>query len=653
MNYCKFMLCFFIIVICLTNICVSPPTIPPGITQGGGGTRVIQGSLSYSINIDKSEQYRNKTFGIMYKFRNENTNRNIPKVFVFGEFEEQFEVFNVSHPNEMAWNQNNFELNLTLEGGEEKEYIYYLRIKKDVNLDNDQFSIINRSDPTKYKYNRNFKIINNNGINIAYDDSKVRLQLMADNKVDDKIRILNNLPQIKSSSVTIVSDIGSLINTENSNGTLLLKYKNESPSIDLILNITSIDEDDDNLTYIWVINPIGKTFPTYNRSDLKSIQLNSSLETYSFSVYAEDSINNSGVESSKIIYKNIIYKNLAIRNAKTESLLIVILLLCILLIFLFSCIFKYIPESNPYMDRFLDNTNKRRYLILLGPVILYLISIIIAAAMKSWDSELPFYLTSLAWLEIIVYIIVFIFVVLFTHNCFSQHEIKNDKITARLWIVNLIGMTTLIISMTLIIPLIEPTLNIVEHLQWYYSTMAQVFASILAIVAVFYTALPNKNIISINIKEKRIEYNHPMILRRFITIYGVILGLVLLGLSSGVNIEFPTYLEFNPSSLPNIFSIILLETTLLMIPPAISSLYALIRITAFTGTVNIRSRPSAYKIYLDGFDTGLITPAKLMLRDGDYSISFKKNENSTNTNSVNLHVGHGTENEYYFDILKL
>lgn len=284
---------------------------------------------------------------------------------------------------------------------------------------------------------------------------------------------------------------------------------------------------------------------------------------------------------------------------------------------------------------------------------IYIISVYICVNNCFWNTGLPIYLSSIENLEINIYFFVFIFIVLFIQNCFLQYENEKNKITVALWFINSIGMAILLFSLAFIIPFIEPSLKIEEHLQWYYSTMAQVFASILAIVAVFYTALPNKNIITINVRKKAIDYKHPAILHQFIIINGGILFLVFLGLSSGVHITFQPFLEFSSYNLLNIFSIALFEVTLLMIPPAISCLYALIRITAFTGTVRIASKPSRARIYIDGYDTRLATPTKLMLHEGIHSVSLMDTHDLTKTKPIRISVESGTEQKIFLNISKL
>lgn len=621
MNYYKVVLYSFIILILLSNLCVSPPPVTTSSSGSGGGVSVPHGSLSYIIDINSSEQSRNKSIELKFKLFNENKHREIPDVIVFGKINENFEVVGVSsHCEEMSWDQGHFEVKCSLGPGEGREYISQLRIKKDAELNYSK--IINRSEISSGIYEQRYnKYLYEDGVNIAFNDGDIRLEIKKDeSKCRDGIYILNNIPRIMSASATIISDL----HLQHNNGSFLYKYRDNPRSIQVWLNVSGLDEEDETLNYTWTINPIGIIYQTNNNSYLINMTpLNGSVK-YLFSVYATDNDScRSNSRSAKILYNNITCDKFEVISGEIEENIKVKFISIVFLIFVLSLIFKFYPNETPLMDRWLDNTNKFRYSVLLVPIIIYILSIYVASKNYFWDQELPYYLTSLAWFEIIMFMIVFICVILFTHNCFSAHEIKYDRITAMLWLINLVGMTTLLVSLTLIIPFIEPNLIIEEHLQWFYSTMAQVFASILAIVAVFYTALPNKNIISINLKEKRIEYNHPLILRRFITIYGLILGFVLLGLSSGVHMEFPTYIEVSYSNLTNIYSIILFEITLLMIPPAISSLYTLIRITAFTGTVNIKSRPSASKIYLDGYDTDLITPTKLMLRDAQYDLSFK------------------------------
>ena len=374
MRYYKIFPYSLILLILSSNICVSPPPLNGDDEKtNGGGISVPHGSLSYTIDINPSEQFRNKTVEINYKFFNENANRGIPDIVVFGRFEENFEVVDVSHCKEMSWDRENFEIEFSLGPGGEKEFIYYLRIKRDAELNNS--NIVKKSEiPSNiYKVNYN-SLISNNGINVAYNENDVRLEVKKyDSKCDDEIYVQNNKPKIVSSSATIVSELHPLPN----NGSLLYKYKYEPEPMQIWLNASGSDEEDENLNYTWITNPVGTIYQTNNKSHLINMTPLRSSVTYSFIVYAEDKdFDKSNSINAKVLYNNISYSNVIVTNAELEENIKLGFILFVLIIFIISFAFKYIPpKSEPWMDRWLSNTNKFRYLVLLVPVIFYILSI--------------------------------------------------------------------------------------------------------------------------------------------------------------------------------------------------------------------------------------------------------------------------------------
>lgn len=258
------------------------------------------------------------------------------------------------------------------------------------------------------------------------------------------------------------------------------------------------------------------------------------------------------------------------------------------------------------------------------------------------------YLKSLSLFEIYIYLIVFVVVVYFTEACFG-HEPKPRSERAnmgplsslansiklvtvsKLWIINSIFMLVLLLSLDAIILEVNQ-LNAQDWLMNYYGEMGEIFATILAIIAAFYTAIL-KNIISARVRrwgigrdKKPYRYMHTKILQYFLVLYGFIVALSIWGFAVGLTVEFPALVDLSQANLDlfNLASIAVFETTLLLVPPAISCLYALLRSMLFTGNVKLMSRSSGAKIYVDGIDTRLLTPNVLMLPKGLHKISLKK-----------------------------
>jgi hypothetical protein len=165
----------------------------------------------------------------------------------------------------------------------------------------------------------------------------------------------------------------------------------------------------------------------------------------------------------------------------------------------------------------------------------------------------PILFNSTYFLEITIFLIVFYCIACINQNSFSP---KCNDIPGRLWLYNSIFMAILLLSLCVIIPQIDDS-KMPDHLHYYYSSMTQVFATIIAIVAAT----------SLNAK----SFNHDGI-KRFMVLNVSIVLLSFLGLSAFVyNAKFSPILE--SLDILNWAPILVFETTLLMIPAAIFSLY--------------------------------------------------------------------------------
>ena len=294
----------------------------------------------------------------------------------------------------------------------------------------------------------------------------------------------------------------------------------------------------------------------------------------------------------------------------------------------------------------------------------------------SGELELMVYLQSLSLFQIYIYLIVFVVVIYFTEACFGHEPTPRPKranmgplsklassiklvTVSKLWIINSIFMLVLLLSLDAIILRINQLSNPQDWLQNYYGEMGEIFATILAIIAAFYTAIP-KNIISARGKrwgigedKKPYRYMHTKILQYFLVLYGVIVALSIWGFAVGLTAEFPALVDLNMKTLDlfNLVSIAVFETTLLLVPPAISCLYELLRSMLFTGNIKLMSKPSGAKIFVDGTDTRLLTPNVLMLPKGLHKISLKKEgymdcEVRGEGKEGEICINAGTEQEY-------
>ena len=168
------------------------------------------------------------------------------------------------------------------------------------------------------------------------------------------------------------------------------------------------------------------------------------------------------------------------------------------------------------------------------------------------------------------------------------------------------------------------TADIEGHMSSYYGGIGQIFATIFAILAAFYTTAP-KNIINIysnlekNGSSKKEIYPFPAMLYHFVIVYGTMVALSLWSLSAGTMIKFTPIIQVNLDNFSNLISIFVFSSTLMLISPAITCLYELMRLMVFRTQVQIKSIPPGAHIYikigLRDLDTGLSTPNELLIAE--------------------------------------
>jgi hypothetical protein len=124
-----------------------------------------------------------------------------------------------------------------------------------------------------------------------------------------------------------------------------------------------------------------------------------------------------------------------------------------------------------------------------------------------------------------------------------------------------------------------------------------------------------------------------------VVLYGIILSLAIWGLVANGSIKFSSIIvPLNLNNIINLISIAVFESTLLLIPPAIISLYYLMRILFFNAKIKIKSKIRGAKILVSqryGLeeevdqnsdnckDTGLTTSNVILLPEGKYLIRLQ------------------------------
>lgn len=170
------------------------------------------------------------------------------------------------------------------------------------------------------------------------------------------------------------------------------------------------------------------------------------------------------------------------------------------------------------------------------------------------------------------------------------------------------------------------------------------------------------------------------------------MGLSLLGLILGTNIRFDTLITGSlQENAILLIQVALFETTFLLIPPTIISMYHLMQVASFRGKVTIKSEPQGAKVCLsrchhpqessstgrfeqslaklkqymakffpilkpeptkdkkDMYDLGLTTPCTLMLTKGEYKICLSRKDYRLDEPAT-ITSADGIEKEYTFNL---
>jgi len=332
-------------------------------------------------------------------------------------------------------------------------------------------------------------------------------------------------------------------------------------------------EDYDQLQYIWTLQNKNNSSIEFITNSSKSIyhwKLKPG-DTILFNVKARDLDGDysetivAGIigKDNKTIYKNIYVPPWAFYSTN----LIIIIIIAIIIYFLkfksYFCfplnIFLY-NIRNHFKDLAKNPLTRALILTLLITTIfifLYIFNINI------WH----IYSISLAFYELYPFIIIYILFGYLAEKIYFEKDTMPSKYIVLL--VNDLLMIIILVSFYGISSGI--THDIYEHLSKYYSTIAQVSGTLLGLILGFYIAkFDNKEIERPDLYLKALEY--------LVLLYGTLIFLSLWGLSLTETIFFTPLIEFIPENLTNIVSIWVFESTLLLVPLAITSLYRLIKL---------------------------------------------------------------------------
>ena len=380
-----------------------------------------------------------------------------------------------------------------------------------------------------------------------------------------KIYIINNQPRINENETKVVVS-GPQIGDEKK----LIYWDPNNP---LVVNqfVSANDVEDNNkLQYIWTLeyeNDSGAEFITNSSNSREKWRLKSG-ENYTFKVKAKD------LEGSysETIVANIFgkdnttnYEYISVPSWKfySSNLFTILILSILVLLILFIIKFKFkiddLKNLVNYLTNFCHNSLGKA---LISIVVITLIFILLFHyKIKFWH----IYSISLAFYELYIFIILFIIFGYLAEDIFFKNEKSSSKY---IWLTNNIIMIFILVSFYGVSSGI--TQNIDEHLSNYYTNITQVSGTLLGLILGFYLA-------KFDHTECKRSESYLKTLEYLVLLYGTIIGLSLWGLSSGATIYFTPLIEFNLANMANIFSIWVFESTLLLVPLAITSLYRLIK----------------------------------------------------------------------------
>ena len=637
-------------------------TPPPKISTGRSGKPIPK--LFMNISVNNTEPRRGEIIQITYNITCRNASRvagrkaSASNIEIYTRVPAYLKLINVTQSDKYRCEYKNDELNIYSKKLEEGESIctsYEAEVSCSAELSN-------------------YSLKNNIVYKTMWGD-KMRYLTIENNP---NIKIDNNKPEIDFAEIVVVSPCIWVKSREMQN---ILSPRDHDDPIKVKFKVSANDkEDGTNLTYKWQISDSardGNTKPEYTKTlgpssepemeyVLEDISTNKSYYFHLIVTDRDSGINESDVNVSYYYDESrnpIILNHIEVppREQYQYTAFFLIPFLIIILI-----IYMYILQSGKLHVWLIKLWNKLCHkinydllsllpiliIIILSYIILYRIEIY--SLPYSHSEEFTIYFRSFAFFIVFIYAFIFTLFIYFLEICFGGIA-EADK--NRLHIFNSAFMIIIMLVLVMIIPEMDPDL-LDGHLHSYYTQMAGTFGAILAIVMAIYKEGP-KNIINVSamgdpkIEDKDKMYPYQATIHRFVLLYGLIIILSLLGLSAGTSARLDPiiFLDYN------LFSLFVLATTLMLIPPAITSLYELLRLILRRGVVTIKCDPEENgKIFLNGHDTGLTTPNKLFIippkqNNLAYKIEIKtdkKRNYQTDYETKEIQIYEGTENEYTF-----
>lgn len=388
-----------------------------------------------------------------------------------------------------------------------------------------------------------------------------------------KLLIKNNLPEIEKNMTKVVVQYSQI---NDVGPELIYSEIDKNLLADHIVSAKDL-EDKCNLQYVWTIqnksDPIDKFETILNRSTHQWRLI--SGETYNFTVKARDLSGD---------YSESVTAEIFIDNKGTNSTAICvppwefygINLFLILIVALIVSILSFFGSDFCIRARQLPGVLLHNFKIYIkhyaqNPIINALVFILIISIVfyLLFISDIYYdhiYFNSLAFYELYPFTII---TVLFGYLA-EEKYFKTDKSSSKynIHLINIVLTIFILASFYGISSSI--TYDIYEHLSRYYSSIVQICATLLGLILGFYTAKFG------NLKIERSKF-YLNTLEYLVLLYGTIIILSLWGLSLGGSISFTPLIQFNQEELLNIVSIWVFESTLLLLPLAITSLYRIIK----------------------------------------------------------------------------
>jgi len=463
------------------------------------------------------------------------------------------------------------------------------------------------------------------------------------------IKIQNNKPKIDSANVDVpVHHIKSNYNT-------LLYIGDNNNSIDLGCNISAHDVEDGNKLNMFGIvrdqNDIdiqedNLESPNILRLNIKNL---SQGRKYSVWIKVKDKNNATYEEKANITCGGKSYDNIMVPDEHfNEGAALVFSTLLSIIVGIITYVLFVSTKYHKYC----------RYFGLLFSLF------IIGSYIKFFNSD-PIciyndllYFNSVPILEMTIYIITLSIIVYFVEviSSLDLEDIPHHS----MFIIILVMLIILAIFMHLL-PRIP---NLSDNISLYFSTLSTIYGTIFTLIVALSGQFP-RNIITFdkyNLNGDFFSYHRK--LRYFVAMYGTALGLSLLGLISGTNLNLNILITGSDEELrATIISIALFEITFLLIVPIIMSLYNLLKVMSFRGKIIIRSEPPGARIFLSKRinlenaranknedplkDLNLFTPCTLLLPRGTYKLLLKDKEHRIYP-EVDVTIMNGQENELIF-----